>query len=374
MTGKERIITALWNKQPDRIPVCPGASEMWPVRMTGKSYIELFYYEKQNIWPLRLKFIEEFDCDGFIHGSLGDGPDAPEITEKLILDKPDRKVVEYTAHTKKGDLTQELIYFEKEPVSIRKGWVTNPVDEWEKVLCFLVDPDTRDASDFEEEYRLAGEDTMVGYWISSPMDWWAILRRSPQFAILDLYDYPDLMKKIFDIYTEYCAEEIRVACEKLKPDSIGLGGSSCSMSVISPTILRDWIIPWVNRVSGVAHRYKIPVQFHMCGRSRPAVDIFANESDIDALEPLERHPTGDVDLREVKEKFGKRLSLKGNVNSIDTMLHGTPDDVEREVKECIEAAAEGGGYVLAVGDQIPYWAPEENIRMLVEAGRRYGNY
>jgi uroporphyrinogen decarboxylase len=191
---------------------------------------------------------------------------------------------------------------------------------------------------------------------------------------MDLYDYPDLMKKIFIMYTDYCVEEMRVACEKLKPDSIGLGGSSCSMSVISPTILRDWIIPWVNRVSEVARRYDIPVQFHMCGRSRPAVDIFANESDIDALEPLERQPTGDVDLREVKEKFGGRLSLKGNVNSIDTMLHGTPDDVEREVKDCIDSAAEGGGYILAVGDQIPYWAPEENIRMLVEAGRRYGKY
>jgi uroporphyrinogen-III decarboxylase len=112
----------------------------------------------------------------------------------------------------------------------------------------------------------------------------------------------------------------------------------------------------------------------MCGRSRPAVDILAEESRIDALEPLERRPTGDVDLKEVKTKFGARLSLKGNVNSIETMLQGTPADVEREVKVCVEAAAEGGGYILAVGDQIPYWTPEENIRMLVEAGRRYGRY
>ena len=374
MTGKERIITALKNRQPDRVPVCPGASEMWPVRMTGKTYIQLFYYEKVSVWKLRLDFIREFDCDGFIHGELGDGPDSPEITEELLLDESCKKIVRETAHTKKGNLTRELVYTETDAVSQKKGWVTDPQAEWERAMCFLAQADSRDTSDFLQCYKEAGDNTMVGYWISSPMDWWSIIRRSPQETIMDLYDYPDLMQRIFERYTEYCAEVLRVACEKLHPDSIGLGGSTCSMSVISPGILRQRVVPWVNRMIEVAHGYDTVVQFHMCGKSREAVDIFADETDLDALEPLEKLPTGNVDLREVKRKFGKRMSLKGNVNSIDTMLHGTPEDVERDVRECIEAAAEGGGYILAVGDQIPYWTPEENIRMLVDAGKRYGKY
>ncbi len=373
MTSKERMVTALRGGTPDMVPVDIGTSEMWPVRNSGLNYIEFFFYEKIPLWKARLDVIRKFKADGWLHGSRGESPDSVPITEELLLDETDRKIVRETAHTAKGKLSREIAYFSDAPVSTKRGWVSDVPAEHEKALEFLVDPASCDYSELRDIYIEAGDDAMVGYWILMPMDWWAIMRGSPEKAILDFFDYPEIIRRLYQVYTEFCEAELDFVCQNFSTDSVGLGGAFCSMSVISPDILRDWQFDFIQRLCAVAHRYGQIVQLHMCGKSRKALEVLA-ETDLDAVEPLERSPTGDCDLAEVKRTFGKRFSLKGNVNSIETMLHGSPEDVEREAKRCLEVAAAGGGYILAVGDQTPYWTPPENISALVETARKWGRY
>lgn len=56
------------------------------------------------------------------------------------------------------------------------------------------------------------------------------------------------------------------------------------------------------------------------------------------------------------------------------MLNGTVADVTREAKACIDAAASGGGFILATGDQCGRDTPDDNIFALVEAAKTYGRY
>ena len=95
---------------------------------------------------------------------------------------------------------------------------------------------------------------------------------------------------------------------------------------------------------------------------------------VDGFDALECPPTGDIDLAELKQTLGKKISLRGNVNSITVMLEGTPEDVRQDVKRCMDAAKENGGFILGVGDQTPYATPEENLYAFVEAGREFGAY
>lgn len=69
----------------------------------------------------------------------------------------------------------------------------------------------------------------------------------------------------------------------------------------------------------------------------------AEDTDLDVMEPLECPPGGDVDLRKAKRKYGHKLCLKGNVNTFHTMNRTTPEEVEKEVRWCLNAAMEGGG-------------------------------
>ena len=92
------------------------------------------------------------------------------------------------------------------------------------------------------------------------------------------------------------------------------------------------------------------------------------------MEPLERPPGGDVDLAEVKRRFADKFCLKGNVNTFETMSNGSVQDVENEAKACIAAAAAGGGFILATGDQCGRDTPDENIFALVEVAKSFGKY
>jgi len=113
---------------------------------------------------------------------------------------------------------------------------------------------------------------------------------------------------------------------------------------------------------------------HSCGKQKELVKICAEETDLDAINPLEIPPMGDCDLGEIKRLYGDGLALMGNVHTTEVMLRGTPDDVEAAVKQCIEDAALSGGYILSTGDQCGRDTPPENIRRFVEAGLKYGQY
>jgi hypothetical protein len=78
------------------------------------------------------------------------------------------------------------------------------------------------------------------------------------------------------------------------------------------------------------------------------------------------------DMKELKKKVGGNCCLIGNVPS--SILHaGTPADVDKLVKELIDDAATGGGYMLATGTVTDEARPEM-IKAMIEAGLKYGKY
>ena len=83
---------------------------------------------------------------------------------------------------------------------------------------------------------------------------------------------------------------------------------------------------------------------------------------------------GDCDLRELKERFGSKIILKGNLHTTDVMLRGSVDDVVNASKQAIDAAAAGGGFILSTGDQCPRDTPDGNLYAMLETARRYGRY
>jgi uroporphyrinogen decarboxylase len=92
---------------------------------------------------------------------------------------------------------------------------------------------------------------------------------------------------------------------------------------------------------------------------------------IAAIHPLQR--TAGMDLRTVKEKYGKQWCIIGNIDSSRTLPFGTPTDVAAEVKEAIDIAAPGGGYILASDHSLHDGIPVENIVEMFRTGREYGS-
>jgi uroporphyrinogen decarboxylase len=113
----------------------------------------------------------------------------------------------------------------------------------------------------------------------------------------------------------------------------------------------------------------VPALLHSCGCIAAYLADLA-QTKISAIHPLQR--TAKMDLCAVKEKYGKRWCIIGNVDSSRTLPYGTPADVEAEAREAIEIAAPGGGYILASDHSLHDGIPVENILALKRAGLTYG--
>ena len=115
----------------------------------------------------------------------------------------------------------------------------------------------------------------------------------------------------------------------------------------------------------------VPIILHSCGDVNMYLPDLV-EAGIDGLNPLQR--TANMDLKRVKDAFGDRISLVGNINASETLPYGSPADVEREVVEALRVAAPAGGYVMATDHSLHCGIPVSNVMALVKATRRHGVY
>jgi len=98
------------------------------------------------------------------------------------------------------------------------------------------------------------------------------------------------------------------------------------------------------------------------------------DTGIDVLETCTPAPVGDFDLAEAKERIGHRTTIKGYVDLLYVMKHGTPELVEKTVREAMAIAKPGGGFIIGSSDSFREGTPRENICTYFEACKKYGKY
>ena len=96
------------------------------------------------------------------------------------------------------------------------------------------------------------------------------------------------------------------------------------------------------------------------------------EAGFHGVESLE--PFAGMDLKHLKETYGDKLCLIGNIDVSGLLPFGTTDDVVEAVKKCIKDAAEGGGYMLSPCTDITDSCKLDNVLAMMDAAKKYGNY
>ena len=70
------------------------------------------------------------------------------------------------------------------------------------------------------------------------------------------------------------------------------------------------------------------------------------EMGVEVLNPIQVTARG-MDPAALKAEYGRRLAFCGGIDQREVLPHGTPDDVELEVRRRIGQLGPGGGYVAA---------------------------
>ena len=106
---------------------------------------------------------------------------------------------------------------------------------------------------------------------------------------------------------------------------------------------------------------------HICGKTSPLWDEIAD------LKVASFSVDNREDLAEARDRMGDKYALVGNVDPVDVMLNGTPEQVIEACKDCIIKGSESKlGYNLGTGCQVPIGTPRRNFEAFIYAARIYG--
>ena len=141
-------------------------------------------------------------------------------------------------------------------------------------------------------------------------------------------------------------------------------------TIMSPKHYREYIKPYQKQIVDYAHKRGLKIIKHTDGNMWPILDDFL-EIGFDGVHPIQPQC---MDIGEVKTHLAGKMCVMGNIDCRTLLVTETEADVVKSVKETIEKAAPGGGYIISSSNSIhPNVVPENYIAM-IKAAHEYGVY
>lgn len=386
MTSRERMLAAMKNQQPDRVPAAPDMSNMIPCRLTGKPFWDIYLYQDPPLWRAYMAAAEYFGIDGWIHALNGFHVPDPSVSvpapsdvvhQTVIVERDDERIVTRGYTQRKGREKEWSALVTVYPVAdppttllAHKIGLDAPAAEHWPIEG--VKPQKRGFELLREALDLFQGRGVIGALVGVPQMGNPANGRS--YSVYDYQDRPDEIKAWSEKFgRETVAHLRRILAGPVRPDFILTGGSGL-LVFNTPAMVRELTLPWLKEITRICSEEGVPSQIHCCGPERKLVEMSALETHLSSINPLEVPPMGDCDLADMKARFGDKLGLMGNLHTTDVMLRGTVKDVRRESLKAIRAAGEGGGFILSTGDQCGRDTPDANIREMVKVAEEFGTY
>ncbi|AKA67227.1 methylcobamide--CoM methyltransferase [Clostridium scatologenes] len=210
-----------------------------------------------------------------------------------------------------------------------------------------------------------GNEVSVGSGVSGPVSAASAIRGTENL-MKDFIQNKEAVHKLLDFIVE-CNLSYVEAVYREHGLTCGIGDPISCGNLISPKQFREFSKPHLSKM--IDGMYKITGQkpsLHICGKTKgiwnDLRDLNISAFSVDNCE----------DIEEVKNALGDKVCLVGNIDPVSIIRNGTVEDVYREVKNCIEKAADSpNGYIVGSGCDIPGGAPIENIKAVIEATKKY---
>jgi len=377
MQPRERLLKCLAGEVPDCVPVDPDFSNMIPCRLTGKPFWDIYLYNDPPLWKAYVDCAKFFDIDSLLCAYYIDlfppPPGSVPAWEQFIVFRNDEWIVTQWSHADDGKRiwrdTVDVFYVADPPthnvVPAKIG--LSPVPKRFEPVEGGNPPDT--GPDALAKIKDAmGDQGLVGVTCAG-----TVALHSPE-AVYRYYDNPGEHEEWANRRLVAAKERFtRIMAMDVKPDFLSVGGSG-TLVYQNIEIFRKIAFPAVRRTIERATAIGMPTHVHSCGPERELVRIFAEETELTVIDPLEPRPMGDCDLAELKRLYGDGIVLKGNLHTTDVMLRGSAQDVVDASKKAIDDAAAGGRFILSTGDQCGRDTPDRNLHAMVETARTYGRY
>lgn len=374
-TPKQRMLNAYRGVFSDRYPVAPEFWYYYPARVLGVSMVE---FEREiPFWQALQATFKRYGTEGWGAAFLDViNPDAERKIRFLKLpDDQYRETVFIRFHGKEFQSSKR--YSLKEP-----SWVETPFVKDEKELddyinIILSPQNAVDFTSVNTAYAGVGEDYLLEMWLGNPFfDTIAELMGFEKGVMYFMSEDECHLESLRRQLIEYQKELIHRVVENTAYESFVIGCSYSNNSLLGPTLWRKWDKPYLQAMAGEIHRHGKLLHIHFHGRCLETVPDFA-EIGIDCVCPFERPPGGDVvgldGLKKVREMLADRVTMNGNVHTVETLIRGTESDVKREVREIKTAFRGSARLIIGTGDQVGLETPEGNVWAMVDEAIKTGD-
>ena len=219
-------------------------------------------------------------------------------------------------------------------------------------------------------WRLKGVEPLVGINISfTPMEYIAIMLRSFNEFMLDLYRYPEDLKEASKALTPMWRMLGLALVAATGVRRVFLGGARTCSEVIGPKQFEELALPEWRGMSEFFIKFGITPLLHLDGDWTDFLPYFKDFPRGKCILNLD----GATDIFKAKEILGDHMCIMGDVPATLLKL-GEPDEVDDYCKHLINEVGEGGGFILGTGCALPIDARPENVAAMFAAAQRYGKY
>ena len=366
LTPRERVNFSLSHKTADRVPLDFGGhvsgihniAYRKLLDFLGRDFETEIYEIEQQLVQINEEILEEFSIDTrYVHikfriSDVYSNHDADFYTDEWGVIK----------YKKRGGYFFELYKSPLENAGI--GDVENY--EWldeinaarynglrEKAKCFATKGFaviTNLQGIFEKAWELRGIQNMFEDLIAN-QEFVEVLFEK----ILSVY------KKIYGYFLDICGEFLDIV---QITDDLGTQDSL----LMSPFLYRRLLKPRHKElVDFIKDKTPARIAIHTDGSMMPLIEDLI-EVGFEVLNPVQVSAK-DMDTRELKEKYGNRLSFWGAIDTQWVLPFGSTQDVRNEVIRRISDLGRNGGYILAPVHNILPEVPPENIWTMFDTAR-----
>lgn len=359
MNSKERVITALNHKEPDRIPMFASFTPEFASKLRKHFKMEnkLFNPHGGVEHDLEIRLGNDMILTG--HGF------ANSYYQNLKNDYTcewgiDWRIVEYKTNNETGIYTEIYRHPLAEDTIIDTYVPPDPTVE------SRYGPSRRLIEDYGKEYAIVGVIVCTIFEAA-----WAL--RGLDKLMIDFVTNEELTNKILDIpfnYHLYAGKKLA----SLGVDIIWTGDDMGSQDrmLMSPVLWRKFFKPRMAKLYSELKKINpdLKIAYHSDGTIYPIIDDLV-EIGLDILNPIQPR---SMDPYYLKKRYGKSLSFWGSIDIQGTLPFGTTKEIIKEVKERCEIMGKNGGFIISPTHFVQIDTSLENFFTFWNAAKKYGIY
>ncbi len=387
MTSKERVLTTLQFKEPDRVPIGEYAVDFDTVekiighetylRAKAKSQIAFWEgrheevaesYRKDHVElqkKLDLDIVNlSADATWYIPPPTDDPP--PEQIDQTTWEDKYGRVYKYSSVTADITCVKDPVS-EQQQFSVADFDAEPPLPVRNERSWAILDLAMTEFAD--EKFVCGPSGGEVG--IVFLGDGFGKGGGAMERGLIALIEQPEVVRAA----TAYLLKQQNLADDVVihpAQDAVlwGIDFGQKSGPFISPRMFKDLFLEANQARVESIHSRGLKVIKHSCGSNEGLLDYFV-QIGYDCYQSIQ--PTADMDICEIKQTHGDRLALWGGVG-VENLVSGTPEQVREDVRRAMRCAKPGGGFILGSSHSIAVGSKYDNFMAMLDEHHKLAEY